>query len=176
LPYNIATPVLSNLLSVEPWPVLMAATIQKELADRIVARPRSKDYSALSIWIQSQCDVELVRVMPPEAFWPRPKVHSAIVQIRPDPNKRAQLPDPEFFHDFVRAMFFHRRKFLRANLVSAFKDRLAKEEADDAMAELELHGESRSEELDVPTMIQLSEAVRRRLVDKEGDHPQGPGK
>jgi 16S rRNA (adenine1518-N6/adenine1519-N6)-dimethyltransferase len=73
-------------------------------------------------------------------------------------------------------MFFHRRKFLRANLVSAFKDRLTKEEADDAMAELGLHGESRSEELDVPTMIQLGEAVRRRLIKREGDHPQGPGK
>ena len=142
LPYNIATPVLSNLLSIEPWPVLMAATIQKELADRIVAGPRSKDYRALSIWIQSQCDVTLVRVMPPEAFWPRPKVHSAIVQIRPLPAKRDRIPDRGFFHDFVRAMFFHRRKFLRANLVSAFKERLTKEDLDGAMAELELHAES----------------------------------
>lgn len=176
LPYNIATPVLSNLLSVEPWPVLMVATIQKELADRIVARPRSKDYSALSIWIQSQCDVELVRVMPPEAFWPRPKVHSAIVAIRPDPQRRARLSDPEFFHDFVRAIFFHRRKFLRANLVSAFKDRLSKEEVDQAMAELGLHGESRSEELEVEMLLQLSEAIRRRLIEKEGAAPKGAGR
>jgi 16S rRNA (adenine1518-N6/adenine1519-N6)-dimethyltransferase len=172
LPYNIATPVLSNLLSVEPWPVLMAATIQKELADRIVAVPRTKDYGALSIWIQSQCHVELVRVLPPEAFWPRPKVHSAIVQIRPDPALRARIPDPEFFHSFVRAMFFHRRKFLRANLVSAFKDRLTKDDLDAVMAELELQGESRSEELEVETMLALSEAVRRRLVEKEKENPK----
>ena len=165
LPYNIATPVLSNLLSVEPWPVLMAATIQKELADRIVAAPRSKDYGALSIWMQSQCEVSIVRVMPPEVFWPRPKVHSAIVQIRPDPARRARIPDVAFFHEFVRAMFFHRRKFLRANLVSAFKDRLPKEETDAAMAELGLSGESRSEELDVETMLALCEAVRRRLPE-----------
>jgi 16S rRNA (adenine1518-N6/adenine1519-N6)-dimethyltransferase len=174
LPYNIATPVLSNLLSVEPWPVLMAATIQKELADRIVAGPRTKDYGALSIWIQSQARVELVRVLPPEAFWPRPKVHSAIVQIRPDPQMRARIPDPEFFHRFVRAMFFHRRKFLRANLVSAFKDRLTKEELDAVSAQLELHGESRSEELDVQTMLALGEAVRQKLVEKEGENPTGP--
>jgi 16S rRNA (adenine1518-N6/adenine1519-N6)-dimethyltransferase len=167
LPYNIATPVLSNLLSVEPWPVLMAATIQKELADRIVAAPRSKDYGALSIWMQSQCQVSIVRVMPPEVFWPRPKVHSAIVQIRPDPARRARIPDVAFFHEFVRAMFFHRRKFLRANLVSAFKDRLPKEEADAAMAELNLSGESRSEELDVETMLALCEAVRRRLGESK---------
>jgi 16S rRNA (adenine1518-N6/adenine1519-N6)-dimethyltransferase len=175
LPYNIATPVLSNLLSVEPWPVLMAATIQKELADRIVAGPRTKDYGALSIWMQCQCRVDLVRVLPPEAFWPRPKVHSAIVQIRPDPARRARIPDPEFFHGFVRAMFFHRRKFLRANLISAFKDRLTKEDLDALMAELDLHGESRSEELDVETMLALGEAVRQRLAEKEGETPQGPG-
>ncbi|MBW3597822.1 MAG: 16S rRNA (adenine(1518)-N(6)/adenine(1519)-N(6))-dimethyltransferase RsmA [Planctomycetes bacterium] len=166
LPYNIATPVLSNLLSVDPWPVLMAATIQKELADRIVAGPRSKDYGALSIWMQSQCEVAVVRVMPPEVFWPRPKVHSAIVQIRPDPERRARIPDPAFFHHFVRAMFFHRRKFLRANLISALKDRLTKDDVDDAMAELELQGETRSEELDVETMLALCEAVRRRLLEK----------
>jgi 16S rRNA (adenine1518-N6/adenine1519-N6)-dimethyltransferase len=103
-------------------------------------------------------------------------VHSAIVQIRPDSQMRAGIPDPDFFHDFVRAMFFHRRKFLRANLVSAFKDRLSKEELDGVMAERQLHGESRSEELDVETMLALSEAVRRRLVAKEGENPKGPGK
>ena len=76
LPYNIATPVLSNLLGEEAPPHSMTATIQKELADRIVAQPRSKDYGALSVWMQSQCDVELVRILPPTAFWPRPKVQS----------------------------------------------------------------------------------------------------
>ncbi len=176
LPYNIGTPVLSNLLTVDPWPVLMAATIQKELADRIVATPRSKDYGALSIWMQSQCEVSVVRIMPPEAFWPRPKVHSAIVQIRPDPVRRDRIPDRDFFHDFIRAMFFHRRKFLRANLVSAFKGRLTKEEADEAMAELNLYGESRSEELNVETMLGLCEAVRRRLIEKEGPTPKGAGR
>jgi len=55
LPYNVATPVLSNLLALERPPELMTATIQKELAERIVARPGTKDYGALSIWMQSQC-------------------------------------------------------------------------------------------------------------------------
>ena len=55
LPYNIATPVVSNLLSTEIVPDLMAVTIQKELADRMTAAPRTKDYGALSIWLQSQC-------------------------------------------------------------------------------------------------------------------------
>ena len=84
LPYNIATPILGNLLAEETPPQTMTATIQKELAERITARPGSKDYGALSIWIQSQCRVEILRVLPPEAFWPRPKVSSAFVQITLD--------------------------------------------------------------------------------------------
>jgi 16S rRNA (adenine1518-N6/adenine1519-N6)-dimethyltransferase len=82
LPYSIATPVISNLLAGDITPVSMTVTIQKELADRIVAPPRSKDYGALSIWLQSQCQTQILRVMPPAVFWPRPKVDSAIVQTR----------------------------------------------------------------------------------------------
>ena len=83
----------------------MTATIQKELAERITARPGSKDYGALSIWIQSQCRVEILRVLPPEAFWPRPKVSSAFIQITLDEALRRRIPDRKFFHEFVRAMF-----------------------------------------------------------------------
>ncbi|MEK6236587.1 MAG: methyltransferase domain-containing protein, partial [Planctomycetales bacterium] len=61
LPYSVATPIISNLLADTPVPSLMTVTIQKELADRITAKPRTKDYGALSIWMQSQCDAETVR-------------------------------------------------------------------------------------------------------------------
>ena len=82
LPYNVATPIISNLLRSEIVPKTMTVTIQKELADRLVAAPGSKDYGALSIWVQSICDVEIVRIMSPKVFWPRPKVDSAIIHIR----------------------------------------------------------------------------------------------
>jgi 16S rRNA (adenine1518-N6/adenine1519-N6)-dimethyltransferase len=164
LPYNIATPILSNLLSTEIKPVSMTVTIQKELAERITARPSTKDYSALTIWIQSQCDATILRVMPPEVFWPRPKVHSAIIQIVPRADKLARIPDPEFFHTFVRAMFFHRRKLLRNELTSAFKDQLDKPAVDALMGELELGPTTRAEELTVETMLALCEATRRRLT------------
>src|SRR5262245_58468074 len=101
LPYNVATPVLSNLLTVTPVPLSLTATIQKELADRIVASPGTKDYSALSIWMQALCAMEIVREMPPQVFWPRPKVHSAIIHIVPHPAKRAALGDLTFFHEFI---------------------------------------------------------------------------
>jgi 16S rRNA (adenine1518-N6/adenine1519-N6)-dimethyltransferase len=161
LPYNIATPVISNLLSTKITPVSMTVTIQKELAERLTAVPSTKDYSALSIWVQSQCDVRILRIMPPEVFWPRPKVHSAIVQIVPSAEKKARLPDPEFFHAFVRSMFFHRRKLLRSELISFFKGTLEKPAVDQLMTDLGLSGTARAEELSVERMIELSEVARR---------------
>jgi 16S rRNA (adenine1518-N6/adenine1519-N6)-dimethyltransferase len=161
LPYNIATPVISNLLSTDIPPVSMTVTIQKELADRIVAQPHSKDYGALSVWLQSQCRTEILRVMPPSVFWPRPRVHSAIVQIVLDAERRERIPDRAFFHTFARSMFLHRRKFLRGVMVSAFKGRLNKQDVDAILRQLQLGPETRAEQLDVETMLALSEATRR---------------
>jgi 16S rRNA (adenine1518-N6/adenine1519-N6)-dimethyltransferase len=163
LPYAVATPVMSNLLASELVPTSMTVTIQKELADRMMARPATKDYSALSVWMQSQCRIELVRVMPPTVFWPRPKVNSAILHIVVDEELRSRIPDRAYFHEFVRSMFFHRRKFLRSELASAFKGRITKSDADEIMAAAELGPTTRAEELDVETMLRLCEVVRARL-------------
>jgi 16S rRNA (adenine1518-N6/adenine1519-N6)-dimethyltransferase len=163
LPYNIATPVLSNMLACEHTPHSMVATIQKELADRMAAQPWSKDYGALSAWIQCQADVEIVRIMAPSVFWPEPKVESAIVRITVDPERRAAVPDLKFFHDFTKAIFLHRRKFLRANVVAALKGRLEKSQIDEMLAEMQFADDARTEQLDVPTLLQLTELVRARV-------------
>lgn len=160
LPYNIATPIVSNLLKVDTVPASMTVTIQKELADRITARPRTKDYSALSVWMQSQCEIEIVRILPPSVFWPQPKVESAIIHVVPDAEKRSRFPDLEDFHTFVRSMFFHRRKFLRSELLSAFKGEVDKPTVDGILQQQGLQPTCRSEELDVPAMLSLYEAVR----------------
>ncbi len=165
LPYNIATPVLSNLLLCEHVPHTMVATIQKELADRIVAQPWSKDYGALSVWMQCQAKTEIVRIMPPSVFWPTPKVDSAIVRITVDAERRASIPDLRFFHQFVRAIFLHRRKFLRANVVSALKQHLSKDQVDEILAQMELNPDARTEQLDVPTLLRLTELVRAEAPD-----------
>lgn len=160
LPYNVATPIISNLLQVEPLVDKMVVTIQKELAERIAAKPKTKDYSALSIWIQSQCEVEIVRTMPPDVFWPRPKVESAILSISPNAQLRARINDLEYFHQTVRALFFHRRKFLRGVVVSAMKEKLTKEMVDQVLAEAGFDGNSRAEELPIERIIDLVERLR----------------
>ncbi|MHC4404453.1 MAG: 16S rRNA (adenine(1518)-N(6)/adenine(1519)-N(6))-dimethyltransferase RsmA [Planctomycetota bacterium] len=168
LPFNVATPILTNLLALDRPPRTMTVTIQKELADRICARPGTKDYGSLSIWVQCQCRVRLVRVMPPEAFWPRPKVHSAIIHVRLVDSLRSRIPDLAFFHEFVRAMFFHRRKFLRSELLSAFKKRLTKPEVDRILLATGIDGTCRAERLGVETMLALAEAVRAVVCRCDG--------
>jgi 16S rRNA (adenine1518-N6/adenine1519-N6)-dimethyltransferase len=166
LPYHIATPLISNLLTLDRPPETMTVTIQKEVADRITAEPRSKDYGSLSIWVQSQCRVETVRLLPPTVFWPRPKVHSAIIQITLDQQLRGRIPDRPIFHEFVRSMFMHRRKFLRSELLSAFKDRLDKPQVDAILARMALGADARAEQLSVEQMLALCEIVREQLATK----------
>ena len=164
LPYNIATPLISNLLKTDTVPDRMAVTIQKELADRIVAGPNTKDYGALSVWVQSLGHAEILRVLPPTVFWPRPKVHSAIIVVVPDPAKRKQIPEIQEFNTLVRALFLHRRKFLRSNLLSALKGRLGKPEVDKIMARRGLGPDSRSEQLSVEEFRLLYLCIREMLV------------
>ncbi len=138
LPYSVATPLISNLLTLDRPPDLMTITIQKELADRLAAQPSTKDYGPLSLWVQAQCRVEILRLMPPAVFWPRPKVESAIVRMTLEPERRGAIFDLQFFHDFVRAVFLHRRKFLRGVLIASFKDRLDKPTVDEIITSLNL--------------------------------------
>lgn len=165
LPYNVATPILSNLLLCEHTPVAMVATIQKELADRIVAEPWSKDYGALSVWIQSQARAEIVRVMPPKVFWPAPKVTSAIIRIDVDPERRAAIPDLRYFHQFVKSLFLHRRKFLRANVVSALKRHATKEQVDELLEAMQFAPDTRTEQLGIDTLLEFTERVRAVAPD-----------
>jgi 16S rRNA (adenine1518-N6/adenine1519-N6)-dimethyltransferase len=163
LPYNVATPIIGNLLSEDRPPDLMAVTIQKELADRLVASPGTKDYSALSIWVQSQCQTEIMRVLPPSVFWPRPKVHSAFIRIRPDAELRGKIPDLPFFHHFLRSLFMHRRKYLRAQLYHAVSGDLDKAAVDEILENLQLDPTLRAEKLPPETMLALAETVRGRM-------------
>jgi 16S rRNA (adenine1518-N6/adenine1519-N6)-dimethyltransferase len=169
LPYNIATPVIANLLRSEVIPAMMSVTIQRELADRITAKPRSKDYGSLSVWVQSMADAEVVRIMPPHVFWPRPKVDSAILKITYRPEKAAKIPDIDFFYAFVRAMFFHRRKFMRSVAVAAFKGQLTKPQVDEVLAAADLQADARTEQLTVEELQALSELFRQKLIEVTGE-------
>ncbi len=163
LPYSVATPVISNLVATDlPWE-RMVVTIQHELAQRIMAVPRTADYSALSVWLQSQCRIALVRKLPPAVFWPRPKVDSAVVRIDPDPDRRLRGADREFFHDYVRRVFHHRRKHLRGVLRAMYERELSATTVDDLLRQAGLSATARAEELDVSAHVLLAHALDRTI-------------
>ena len=160
LPYNVATPIISNLLRVPRPPDAMVVTIQKELGDRMVARPSTKDYGALSVWLQTLCDIETVRILSPKVFWPQPKVHSAIVRLDLVPERLAAIADLEYFHKMVRSLFFHRRKYLRSVVISAMKGRMEKDAVDAVLGQLGHDHQIRAEALSIEQIQTLVEALR----------------
>ncbi len=118
LPYAIATPLLlrtiSELPSIGRWTVM----VQREIAERLRARPGSKTYGSPSVLVQLACDVRMLRAVDPAVFKPRPKVESAVLALR----RRAPAP-PERVRTLIRDCFAHRRKTLPRSLEMAAKRR-----------------------------------------------------
>ena len=164
LPYDVATPIISNLVATDlPW-VGMVVTIQLELAQRMAAPPTAgSNFGALSVWLQSQCQIKLLKKLGPQVFWPRPNVDSAILSIRPDRERRALITDRAFFHELVRGVFTQRRKHLRVVLGSYFKGQLDREVIDGVLAELGLKPDVRAETLEVETFVSLSNRLHDAL-------------
>jgi 16S rRNA (adenine1518-N6/adenine1519-N6)-dimethyltransferase len=149
LPYSVATPVISNLLLSDLAVERMVVTVQWEIAERLMALPGTKDYSALSVLVQSIADVSLVRKLPPTVFWPRPKVDSAIILVMPNAAKRAEVKDLQKFRNFLRDLYAHRRKNLRGGLVAMAGRGLTKPDVDARLAALGIDGKLRAETLDL---------------------------
>ncbi|MDA1016695.1 MAG: 16S rRNA (adenine(1518)-N(6)/adenine(1519)-N(6))-dimethyltransferase RsmA [Planctomycetota bacterium] len=156
LPYNIATPVISNLVATElPWS-RMVVTIQLELGQRMAAKPGHSTYGALSVWLQAQCRVRMLKQVRPTVFWPRPKVMSAIMQLTPDVDRRQKIVDRPFFHDFVRRLFQHRRKLMRSVIVSMYRKQLSKATVDESLAAESIDLGVRAEQLKVGQLVAIS--------------------
>lgn len=108
LPYGVATPLMATLLSNHPECRAMFVTIQKEVAERLRAGPGTKEYAELSVLAQSMCEVRRIASLPPQCFWPRPKVTSEMIAI----TRRAKpaTDDPEALAALLRVVFAQRRK------------------------------------------------------------------
>ena len=168
LPYSIATPVVSNLVKTDlPWSRIIV-TIQLELADRMLAVPRTAEYSALAVWLQSQTRIKILRRLPPAVFWPRPKVNSAIIAITPEPDRRSEIDDRDFFHDYIRRVFQQRRKMLRSVLCGMFSKQLRKPEVDQLLADTGFNEHARAEELTVADHVRLANVLAGRLQGNDG--------
>ncbi|WP_209313576.1 16S rRNA (adenine(1518)-N(6)/adenine(1519)-N(6))-dimethyltransferase RsmA [Jannaschia formosa] len=118
LPYNVGTELLVRWLTPASWPPpwqSLTLMFQKEVAERIVAAPGNKAYGRLAVLAQWRCDVRIAMTLPPEAFSPPPKVHSAVVHLTALPAPRHEA-DPAVLERVVAMGFNQRRKMLRAAL------------------------------------------------------------
>jgi 16S rRNA (adenine1518-N6/adenine1519-N6)-dimethyltransferase len=158
LPYAVATPVITNLLIAGVALDRMVVTVQWEIAQKLIARPSTKDYGALAVLVQSLANVEILRRLPPTVFWPRPQVESGIVRIHPNAEKRQQIADVQRFRFFLRDLYSHRRKNLRGGLISVTGHQHEKAIVDAKLAELGYTGTERAEQLSIEQHLQLCEA------------------
>ena len=159
LPYNIASPLVVELLLAGVK--TLAFTVQKEVAERLRAGPpEGKAYGPLSVAVQTLAEVEVLRTIPPGAFWPPPSIDSALVRLvaRPD---RPQSGIARDFARFVTAVFSMRRKTLRRALAAAVSD------PDAALASAGLDGTHRPEQIEPAALWRLFVAV------DPGDHLHG---
>jgi len=159
LPYNVASAILFKLRAMYQGGVKLAdATVmlQREVADRLVARPGGKDFGVLSVLMQHSAAVERLLALPPGAFRPAPKVHSALVRLRfhpPDPPARA----PAIFEGLVQAVFTRRRKTL-ANALLAFPPAADRTPAA-VLRTAGVDGRRRPETLTVAEFVRLADAL-----------------
>jgi 16S rRNA (adenine1518-N6/adenine1519-N6)-dimethyltransferase len=122
IPYYITTPIIFRLLEAKENLRSMTLTIQKEVAERIVAKPGGKDYGVLSISVQYHAVPELKFIIPKEAFRPVPKVDSAVIHMNIRQIPQVSVRDEKLFFSIVRMAFSQRRKTLANSLGSFGKD------------------------------------------------------
>jgi 16S rRNA (adenine1518-N6/adenine1519-N6)-dimethyltransferase len=159
LPYNVSSPILFKLLpAADDGRVFRDATLmlQKEVADRLVAKPGGKDYGVLAIQVALLADVERVLTLPPGAFRPPPKVTSAVVRLRFHPAS-VDVGDRNVFERLVRGIFLQRRKTL-ANALVPVADSLGQKAAQ-LLERAKVDGRLRPEALSLEEIARLSRAV-----------------
>ncbi|MBN9089585.1 MAG: 16S rRNA (adenine(1518)-N(6)/adenine(1519)-N(6))-dimethyltransferase RsmA [Reyranella sp.] len=150
LPYNISTPLLVRWLQQADAIADMVLMFQKEVVDRLVATPRTKDYGRLSVLAQHVCEIRRLFDIPAAAFVPPPKVTSSVARLTPRPSNQ-RLADLAPLEKVTAAAFGQRRKMLRGALAGIFADPVATLEG------IGLSPTARAEELSVADFITLAE-------------------
>ena len=161
LPYYITSPILTALLEAECFEAV-TVMVQKEVAQRVAAKPGSADYSAFTVFCQYYAEPELLFDVPPHCFLPAPKVTSAVITLRTRAEKPWDILDQEVFFRTVRASFAMRRKKLSNGLASGFPE-LGKTGAAEVIEKAGFDANVRGETLSIPEFARIAnEIVRRR--------------
>lgn len=160
LPYYVTTPIVMKLLEAKLPLKHIVVMVQKEVAERMGAKPGSKAFGSLSVAVQYYCEPSIVCTVPPSVFIPQPNVESAVIKLRVRERPPVDVTDDNVFFQFVQACFTQRRKTLLNNLIHFYgKDH--KQLLLDVCAELQIDPSSRAETLQLHQFAALS----NRLID-----------
>jgi 16S rRNA (adenine1518-N6/adenine1519-N6)-dimethyltransferase len=155
LPYYITTPIIMKFLE-ERLPVeLLVTMVQKEVAQRMVAKPGGKDYGALSVAVQYYTEPEIMFIVPPQAFIPAPAVESAVIRCTVRSGPPVELVSEKMFFRVVKAAFAQRRKTLANGLKAAG---LNKEDLEQVLAQAGVDGGRRGEQLSLDEFAAIANA------------------
>ncbi|MGE3559106.1 MAG: 16S rRNA (adenine(1518)-N(6)/adenine(1519)-N(6))-dimethyltransferase RsmA [Nitrospira sp.] len=161
LPYYLSTPILFRLLEQSHRFTRLVLMLQKEVADRLVAKPGSSDYGILSVMTQYSADVTKAFKVSAQCFRPRPDVESAVVLLRSKSEREQTGEERDLFSAFVRAAFAHRRK----TLVNSLRDQGYEQTVvDEALAALQCSPSVRAENLSLDEFIALTRRVHGSFI------------
>ena len=159
LPYYITTPIIMQLLETGVPLESMTVMVQKEVAERMQAKPGTKDYGALSLAVQYYCEPYLAANVPQNCVMPRPNVASAVIRLRLHETKPVQCNDPALMFKLIRASFNQRRKTLLNGLSNSAELHYSKEDLVQAIESCGISPTVRGEALTLADFAQIADAL-----------------
>lgn len=159
LPYYITTPIVMSLLEGEDLVDSITVMVQKEVAERMMEGPGSKEYGALSLAVQYYARPEIVANVPPNCFIPRPNVGSAVIRLTKHETPPVQVKDPKKMFQLIRASFNQRRKTLPNGIGNAPELPYTREQAAAALEKMGLSPAVRGEALSLSQFAELADLL-----------------
>ena len=157
LPYYITTPILFKLLQDESRIDSITVMVQKEVAERMVARSKTKDYGILTLMVEYLSDANIEFIVPKDSFIPAPNVTSAIISLRK--NKKFRVNDEKIFFDLIHKSFAKRRKTMINSLYLSNFNGMDKENLNQIFNQLGMDNNVRAEELEIEDYINIADTI-----------------
>ncbi|MDY0382450.1 MAG: 16S rRNA (adenine(1518)-N(6)/adenine(1519)-N(6))-dimethyltransferase RsmA [Atribacterota bacterium] len=164
LPYSISFPLLKKIIEMRSLLKVAVIVVQKEVADKMLAKPGSKEYGLLSVLFSYYTRTEKIRLIKPDVFFPKPKIESMLIRIHFLEEPKIKVIDEKLFFDIVHAIFQYRRKSLHNALKSYFGTCLPGNLLEKALEEAGINPNQRGEALPLEELPRLTKVLKGIMV------------
>ncbi|MFZ2330132.1 MAG: 16S rRNA (adenine(1518)-N(6)/adenine(1519)-N(6))-dimethyltransferase RsmA [Atribacterota bacterium] len=164
LPYSISFPLLKKIIEIRSLLKIAVIVVQKEVSDRILAKPGSKEYGLLSILFNYYTETEKIRLIKPDVFFPKPRIESMLIRIRFLEEPKIKVIDEKLFFDIVYAIFQYRRKNIINALKLYFGTHLRENLLEKTLEDSGINLNRRGETLPLEDLTRLTKALKDIVV------------